>query len=91
MRISILFGVGLAKTKERILSKICDDSGKGKQMVVAIANRSKDYEMLRDADISIVFGDLKKVKPMLYEVCDYAICDESKLIELLNRIRRGDG
>lgn len=54
---------------------------------VAIGDGSNDYGLLNKSDIGIAFGGVRSVAPVLYEVCDYAVYDESSLCGLLNKIR----
>ena len=54
--------------------------------IVAIGDGSNDKDMLAKANISIAFGGVRNVSPKLFDVADYAVYDENKLYELLNRL-----
>lgn len=55
--------------------------------IVAVGDGSNDRAMLEEADISIGYGGVRNVAPSLLEVIDYAIYDEDKLYEFLNRLK----
>lgn len=55
--------------------------------VVAVGDGSNDFNLLKNANIGIAYGGVRTIAPCLYDVCDYAVCDEGKLCELLNLIR----
>ena len=55
--------------------------------VVAVGDGSNDYNLLKCADIGIGYGGVRKIAPCLFDVCDYAICDEDKLYKTLNMIK----
>ena len=55
-------------------------------MIVAIGDGSNDRKMLEASDIGIGYGGVREVSPVLLEVADYAIYDEEKLCEFLNRL-----
>lgn len=54
--------------------------------IVAIGDGSNDRNMLNEADISIGYGGVRNIAPSLLEIVDYAIYDENKLCEFLNRL-----
>ncbi len=54
--------------------------------IVAIGDGSNDYNLLKNADISIAFGGVRNIAPCLFEVANYAIYDGAKLEEFLLRL-----
>lgn len=58
--------------------------------LIAIGDGSNDYDLIGGADLGIAFGGVRSVAPNLFEICDYAIYDEDKLIELLEKIEEED-
>ena len=54
--------------------------------VVAVGDGSNDRDMLAAADISIGYGGVRDVSPVLLDVVDYVIYDENKLCEFLDRL-----
>ena len=70
---------------ESILSKD-EVVKKFKEKVVAVGDGSNDRMMLEAADISIGYGAIRNISPSLLDVIDYAIHDENKLYELLNKL-----
>ncbi len=57
------------------------------KIVVAVGDGSNDYLLLKNADIGISYGGVRTIAPCLYDVCDYAICDEDRLYKVLNLIK----
>lgn len=55
--------------------------------IIAVGDGSNDKPLLDNANIAIAFGGVRNVAPSLFEVSDYAVYDEDKLIDLLNRIK----
>lgn len=55
--------------------------------IVAVGDGSNDKALLDNADIAISFGGVRNIAPILFEVSDYAVYDEDKLVDLLNRIK----
>lgn len=68
-------------SKEEVLHNFKD------YKVVAIGDGSNDRAMLENADIAIGYGGVRKIAPSLLQVIDYAIYDEDKLVEMLNRLK----
>ena len=68
-------------SKEEVLHNFKD------YKVVAIGDGSNDRAMLENADIAIGYGGVRKISPSLLQVIDYAIYDEDKLVEMLNRLK----
>lgn len=68
-------------SKEKVLHNFKD------YKVVAIGDGSNDRAMLENADIAIGYGGVRKIAPSLLQVIDYAIYDEDKLVEMLNRLK----
>lgn len=66
--------------KDEVVSKFKDYE------VVAVGDGSNDRKMLESADISIAYGGVRDVAPVLLEVADYAFYNEDKLCEFLNRL-----
>lgn len=54
--------------------------------IVAIGDGSNDKKMLEKADISIGYGGVRNISPVLLDVIDYAFYDEEKLCDFLNRL-----
>lgn len=82
-----LFGSDPGKIAKMLPLNLIDDLNRS-SVVVTIGCKDSDFEISREANVSIVFGDVEK---MLFEVCDYAIYDERKLVDLLKEIRREYG
>lgn len=57
-----------------------------KKMVVAIGNSESDIAMMEKADIRIGYGGIKEVMPEILSTVDYAIYEEKKLVEFLERL-----
>lgn len=66
-------------SKEEIVNKF-------NEKVVATGDGSNDRMMLEAADISIGYGGVRNIAPALLDVIDYAIYDEQKLYEFLNKL-----
>lgn len=54
--------------------------------IVAVGDGSNDRVLLDCADIGIGYGGVRNIAPCLMEVINYAIYDESKLYNFLNRL-----
>ena len=67
--------------KEDAVNNFKDNYG-----IVAIGDGSNDRNMLECADISIAYGGVRNIAPILLEIVDYAIYDEKKLVEFLSRL-----
>lgn len=67
--------------KEEALGKFVD------AMTIAVGDGNNDYELLKDADAGIAFGGVRNIAPRLFEVCDYAVYDEKKLCDLLEKMK----
>ena len=59
---------------------------KFKDYIVAIGDGSNDYKLLEKANLGVAFGGVRNIAPSLLEVCDYAIYDEKRLAEFLERL-----
>lgn len=66
-------------TKDSIVSKF-------KEKVVAVGDGSNDRPMLNAANIGIGYGGVREISPAIMDVIDYAIYDENKLHEFLNKL-----
>ena len=63
----------------------CIDKNREKT-VVAIGNSESDIAMMEKADIRIGYGGIKEVMPEILSTVDYAIYEEKKLVEFLERL-----
>lgn len=58
--------------------------------VIAVGDGNNDRMMLKYADISIGYGGVRNIAPALFDIIDYAIFNEEKLYELLNKFINND-
>lgn len=69
-----------------ILNK-CDPIKNFNGRIIAVGDGSNDKALLEEADIGISFGEVRHIAPILFEVSDFAVYTEDKLVDLLNRIK----
>lgn len=71
-------GIENILSKESVYQHLKDD------ILIAVGDGSNDKGMFEKASISIAFGGVRNISPLLFEVSDYAVYTEKKLCSILN-------